>query len=54
MPGLKMSGHMGNKKVTIKKLEVVGLDKEAGLVFVKGAVPGPDKGYLFLTKNGSK
>jgi len=53
-PGLKMSGHMGNQKVTIKNLKVVALDKEAGLVFVKGSVPGPNKGYLFLTKNDSK
>jgi large subunit ribosomal protein L3 len=53
-PGLKMSGHMGNQKVTIRNLEIVALDKEAGLVFVKGSVPGPNKGYLFLTKNSSK
>ncbi|NLL13491.1 MAG: 50S ribosomal protein L3 [Fibrobacter sp.] len=53
-PGLKMSGQMGNQKVTIRNLEVVALDKEAGLVFVKGSVPGPNKGYLFLTKNDSK
>jgi len=53
-PGLRMSGHMGNQKVTIKNLKVVALDKEAGLVFVKGSVPGPNKGYLFLTKNDSK
>lgn len=53
-PGLKMSGHMGNEKVTTKKLEIVALDKEAGLVFVKGAVPGPNKGYVYLTKNGSR
>lgn len=54
MPGLKMSGQMGNHKVTVRNLEIVALDKEAGLVFVKGAVPGPNKGYLFITKNGSK
>ncbi len=54
LPGLKMSGQMGNQKVTIRNLEIVALDKEAGLVFVKGSVPGPNKGYLFLTKNGSK
>ena len=51
---MKMSGQMGNQKVTIRNLEVVALDKEAGLVFVKGSVPGPNKGYLFLTKNDSK
>lgn len=53
-PGLKMSGHMGNQSVTVRKLEVVALDKDAGLVFLKGAVPGPNKGYIYLTKNSSK
>jgi large subunit ribosomal protein L3 len=54
MPGLKMSGHMGNERVTSKKLEVISLDKEAGLVFVKGAVPGPNRGYVLVMKNGSR
>jgi large subunit ribosomal protein L3 len=53
-PGLKMSGHMGSIQVTSKRLEVVGIDKEAGLVFVKGAVPGPNSGYVFVKKNGSR
>lgn len=50
MPGLKMSGHMGAAQVTTRRLEVVGIDKEAGLVFVKGAVPGYKTGYVFLKK----
>ncbi len=50
MPGLKMSGQMGNEQVTVRNLEVVGLDKEAGLLFVKGAVPGRNKGYLYIKK----
>lgn len=53
-PGLKMSGHMGSEQVTTKKLEVISLDKEAGLVFVKGAVPGPNSGYVYVMKNGSR
>jgi len=50
MPGLRMSGHMGDDQVTVRNLEVVGLDKEAGLLFVKGAVPGRNKGYLYIKK----
>jgi len=50
MPGLKMSGHMGAAQVTTRRLEVVGVDKEAGLVFVKGSVPGYKTGYVFLKK----
>lgn len=50
MPGLKMSGQSGNERVTVRNLEVVSLDKEAGLLFVKGAVPGRNKGYLYIKK----
>jgi large subunit ribosomal protein L3 len=49
-PGLRMSGHMGSGQVTAKNLEVVGLDKDAGLVFLKGAVPGPTKGIVVIRK----
>ena len=50
MPGLKMSGHMEMSRLLFVDLEVVGLDKEAGLLFVKGAVPGRNKGYLYIQK----
>ena len=53
-PGLKMSGQYGNNQVTVKRLEVVGIDKEAGLVFVKGAVPGRNSGYVYIKKNKSR
>jgi large subunit ribosomal protein L3 len=49
-PGLRMSGHMGSAQVTAKNVELMGIDKEAGLVFVKGAVPGPTRGILFIRK----
>jgi len=48
--GLRMSGHMGSAQVTAKNVELIGIDKEAGLVFVKGAVPGPTRGILFIRK----
>lgn len=38
--GKKMSGHMGNEKVTVQSLEVVRVDNERGLLLIKGAVPG--------------
>ena len=50
---LKMSGQYGNAQRTVRKLEVVSLDKEAGLVFVKGAVPGRASGYVYIKKMGS-
>ena len=38
--GKKMSGHMGNIQKTIQSLEIVELDKENNLIFVKGSIPG--------------
>lgn len=38
--GKKMAGHMGNVNVTIQNLEVIRVDSENSLIFVRGAVPG--------------
>lgn len=40
IPGRRMAGHMGMERVTVKNVEVVGVDKEKNLLFLKGAVPG--------------
>ncbi len=39
--GKKMSGHMGNRRVTVQNLTVVDIFPERNLLLVKGAVPGP-------------
>ena len=44
--GKKMSGHMGDERVTVQNLEVVGVDKERNLLLVKGAVPGAAGGHV--------
>jgi large subunit ribosomal protein L3 len=49
-PGLRMSGHMGAIQCTTRNIEVFGIDKEAGLVFLQGAVPGPNRGIVMLRK----
>ena len=38
--GVKMAGHMGNERVTVKNLKVVRVDAEQNLILVKGSVPG--------------
>lgn len=38
--GIRMAGRMGNDRVTLKKVEIIALDKENNKIFVKGAVPG--------------
>ncbi|MET0275615.1 MAG: 50S ribosomal protein L3, partial [Acidimicrobiia bacterium] len=46
--GMKMAGQMGNERVTTLNLEVVEGDPERGLLLVKGAVPGPNGGIVFV------
>ena len=48
--GQKMSGHMGDEKVTVKGLTVMRVDAERNLLFIKGAVPGAANGYLSIQK----
>ena len=50
--GLKMAGHMGNARVTVRNLEVVEADAERGLLLVKGAVPGATNSLLLVSKTG--
>ncbi|NKC00116.1 MAG: 50S ribosomal protein L3 [Pseudomonadales bacterium] len=46
--GKKMSGHMGAANVTTQNLEVVRIDTDKNLLLVKGAVPGPAGGDVFI------
>ena len=47
--GMRMSGHMGHDRVTVRNLRVLGVDKDDNLLVVEGAVPGPQGGYLVIT-----
>jgi large subunit ribosomal protein L3 len=46
--GKKMSGHMGDERVTTQNLEVVRIDLERNLILVKGAVPGAAGGTVMI------
>jgi len=48
--GMRMSGHMGNARVTVRNLRVLGVDKDDNLLIVEGSVPGPNGGYLMISK----
>jgi len=48
--GMRMSGHMGVESVTMRNLRVLGVDKDDNLLVVEGSVPGPNGGYLVITK----
>lgn len=44
--GKRMAGRMGNERVTSRNHELVRIDEENNLLVVKGAVPGPNGGYV--------
>jgi large subunit ribosomal protein L3 len=46
--GKKMSGHMGDERVTTQNLEIVRVDAERNLLLIKGAVPGATGGTVMV------
>lgn len=42
----RMAGKMGNERVTMQNLEIVRIDTEKNLLLIKGAIPGPKKGFV--------
>ena len=42
------AGQMGNEQVTVMNLDVVQVDTELGIIAVRGAIPGPKGGVVFL------
>ena len=51
--GMRMAGHMGHRRETVKGLMVVRVDRERNLLLLKGAVPGPNGGILKVQKQGN-
>ena len=52
--GKKLPGQMGNARVTVKNLEVVDVRPEDNLLLVKGPVPGPGPGIVFIQEDRVK
>jgi len=51
--GKKLAGHMGAETVTVQNLEIIKVDLENSVILIKGNVPGPKKGFVFI-KNAVK
>lgn len=49
-PGMKAAGHMGTQRVTVRNLEIIDVDAEDNVLMVKGAVPGPNGGYVIVRR----
>ena len=41
-----MAGRMGGDQVTVKNLQVLKILKDKNVIILKGAIPGPNNGYL--------
>jgi len=46
--GTRMSGQMGNARTTVRNQKLVSVDEENNLLLVRGAVPGPNGGYVII------
>ncbi len=51
--GKELPGHYGDANFTVRGLEVLLVDPEKNVIFVKGAVPGARNGFVFVTKQAS-
>lgn len=47
-PGVKLPGRMGGKRITVKNVQVVKVNEEENLIYLKGAVPGARNSYVAL------
>ncbi|MBM3157169.1 MAG: 50S ribosomal protein L3 [Chloroflexi bacterium] len=54
LKGLRMAGHMGNERVTVRRMRVVKADLDRNLLLVNGAVPGAKNGLLEIRKSKGK
>jgi len=48
--GMRMGGHMGVDRVTVRNLKVLRIDADNNLLVVRGAVPGANGGYVLIRK----
>ncbi len=49
-PGMRMAGHLGNARITVRNLQVVQVDADDNLLVVRGAVPGPNGAYVMIRR----
>jgi large subunit ribosomal protein L3 len=52
LKGMRMAGHMGSERVTVRNIRIERVDQENNLIYLRGAVPGPQGAYLVVEKSG--
>ena len=48
LKGKKLPGRMGGARVTVQRLTIVRVDSDRNLILIKGAIPGPKKGFVVI------
>ena len=48
LKGKKLPGRMGGERVTVQRLTIVRVDTDRNLLLIKGAIPGPKKGFVVI------
>lgn len=54
MKGTRLPGHMGTERVTVQNLHIVKIDAENNLIALRGAIPGPKGGVVYITDSVKK
>lgn len=54
MKGKKLPGHLGAERVTVQNLNIIKIDLENNLLILKGAIPGPKGGLVYITDSVKK
>jgi large subunit ribosomal protein L3 len=52
--GIRMAGQFGNAQITVRNLDIVKIDKENNLLIVRGAIPGPNGGVVYVRPTNKK
>lgn len=52
MKGTKLPGQTGRTTISTKNLKIAGIDEENGIIYIKGAVPGPNKSLIMVIGQG--
>jgi large subunit ribosomal protein L3 len=52
--GMKMAGHMGNRRITVKGLEIVRIDTDRNLIMLKGGIPGSINSLVQIRRTNKK
>jgi large subunit ribosomal protein L3 len=50
LKGMRAAGHLGHAQTTVRNLQVVAVDADDNILAVRGAVPGPNGGYLVIQR----